>query len=324
MSGRPGASRRPGDSVEHAAWPLDRAMDLQATLGRLRGGSAPTRWLRADRALWVGSRRSGPATLGLRIVDDSVLAVAVGDGAAEALDNVPTLIGLDDHHRQLFEVHPAALARLARRRTGFRMGATGDLSGALFPAVLGQRVTAGEAHGSWTALCRDLGEGAPNDPSLNVLLGEAELPTLLVPPQPRVLARLTAHELHRYGVDRSRGDLLVGLARRAATIDALVTLPPADVRRRLMTLPGVGPWTASIATRVALGDPDAVLIGDLHLPSTVAWALAREERADDDRMLELLAPYAGNRARVQQLIKSTRIRAPRRASRYKPLPIASM
>ena len=125
-------------------------------------------------------------------------------------------------------------------------------------------------------------------------------------------------------MDRSRGDLLVGLARRAATIDALVTLPPADVRRRLMTLPGVGPWTASIATRVALGDPDAVLIGDLHLPSTVAWALAREERADDDRMLELLAPYAGNRARVQQLIKSTRIRAPRRASRYKPLPIASM
>ena len=39
-------------------------------------------------------------------------------------------------------------------------------------------------------------------------------------------------------------------------------------------------------------------VGDYHFPNTVAWALAGEARADDDRMLELLSPYAGQRGRV--------------------------
>ena len=140
-----------------------------------------------------------------------------------------------------------------------------------------------------------------------------------------MIANLTAHELHGFGVERSRGDLLIGLARRAPSLDALVGRhTPAEVRRRLCTLPGLGPWTTSIATRVAMGDPDAVLLGDLHAPSTVAWALAGEQRGDDARMLELLAPYAGHRARVQQLIALAGIRAPRRHHRYRPLPIARM
>lgn len=322
------------------------------TLGRLRGGSAPSRRLAHDSALWAGRWSSGVATLGLRVEAETLVAVAVGPGAGEALGSVPALVGLADDHQALVDADPPALARLARRRADYRMGATGDLTGALLPAVLGQRVTAGEAHGAWAQLCRVYGEAAPTDPVLTEvvgtdLVGTAPVGTasvgretvgpalvgsdraggsdvLTVPPQPAVLARMTAHELHRFGVERSRGDLLIGLARRAPSLNRLVTRTPEEVRRVLCTLPGVGPWTASIATRVAMGDPDAVLLGDLHLPSTVAWALAGEARADDDEMLELLAPYAGHRARVQQLIKVAGIRAPRRGPRYRPLPIARM
>jgi 3-methyladenine DNA glycosylase/8-oxoguanine DNA glycosylase len=53
---------------------------------------------------------------------------------------------------------------------------------------------------------------------------------------------------------------------------------------------------------VALGDPDAVSVGDYHLPHVVAWALAGEPRGDDERMLELLEPFRGQRGRVIRLL----------------------
>ena len=51
-----------------------------------------------------------------------------------------------------------------------------------------------------------------------------------------------------------------------------------------------------------LGDPDAVPVGDLHLPREIGWALAAEPRANDARMLELLEPYRGNRFRLIRLL----------------------
>jgi 3-methyladenine DNA glycosylase/8-oxoguanine DNA glycosylase len=75
-------------------------------------------------------------------------------------------------------------------------------------------------------------------------------------------------------------------------------------------MPGVGPWTSAEVARLALGDPDAVSVGDYHLPNIVAWALAGEERATDERMLELLAPYRGQRARVQVLLEASHISPP--------------
>ena len=87
---------------------------------------------------------------------------------------------------------------------------------------------------------------------------------------------------------------------------------PEAAFARLTAVPGVGPWTAQKTIAMALGDPDAVPPGDYHLPNDVAWALAREPRADDARMFELLEPYRGQRYRVVQLLKAGRIKAPRR------------
>jgi 3-methyladenine DNA glycosylase/8-oxoguanine DNA glycosylase len=83
-------------------------------------------------------------------------------------------------------------------------------------------------------------------------------------------------------------------------------------------------WTAAEVALVALGDADAVSVGDYHLKHQVAYALAGEERGTDARMLELLEPYAGHRGRVCRLIVAAGITAPRRAPRYTPQPIASM
>ena len=88
-------------------------------------------------------------------------------------------------------------------------------------------------------------------------------------------------------------------------------MSPQDARRRLRAIPGVGVWTAAEVAHVALGDPDAVSIGDYHLPHVVAWVLAGEPRATDERMLELLEPYRGQRGRVVRLIEASGAAAPR-------------
>ena len=63
--------------------------------------------------------------------------------------------------------------------------------------------------------------------------------------------------------------------------------------------------------RAAWGDPDAISVGDYHIPNLVAFALAGEPRGDDARMLELLEPYRGQRGRVQRLLELSGISAPR-------------
>ena len=83
-------------------------------------------------------------------------------------------------------------------------------------------------------------------------------------------------------------------AERAAWLEAAGSLPPAEASPDCSAIPGVGPWTAAETARSAFGDPDAVSVGDFHLPNLVSWALAGEPRGDDARMLELLEPYPGS------------------------------
>ena len=101
-------------------------------------------------------------------------------------------------------------------------------------------------------------------------------------------------------------------------------LPTQDRIARLCSLPGIGPWTAAEAIRLALGDPDAVSVGDYHLPTLVCAALAGERGGTDERMLELLEPYAGQRARVVLLIEHAGSRAERHAPRMTPRSIAAI
>jgi 3-methyladenine DNA glycosylase/8-oxoguanine DNA glycosylase len=62
---------------------------------------------------------------------------------------------------------------------------------------------------------------------------------------------------------------------------------------------------------VALGDADAVSVGDYHLPHLTSWALAGEARGSDERMLELLEPYRGHRGRVLRLLTVSGLVVPR-------------
>ena len=151
------------------------------------------------------------------------------------------------------------------------------------------------------------------------------LPTLLLPPDRPTVAATPYWVFHPLGVEQKRADALCRSAAIADRLEACPTRP--SLTQRLTALRGIGPWTAAEVVRIAFGDPDAVSVGDYHIPHTVAWALAGQVRAGardagpdarkgdlspaDHRMLELLEPFRGHRGRVCVLLELGGLMAPR-------------
>jgi 3-methyladenine DNA glycosylase/8-oxoguanine DNA glycosylase len=288
--------------------PLDLVLTLRPLL---RGPGDPTMRLSPRSAVRATRTPDGPATMSLRVDGSVVTAEAWGPGAAHALDSVPALVGLHDTPSDFAPRHPL-IRELARRRQGLRLGASGAVLEALVPAILEQKVTGLEAFRSFRALVLVHGEAAPGPFGLRLQ------------PTAARLAALPYHAYHPLGVERRRADTIRYAASRAVRLEEFAGLPGDEARRRLESLPGVGPWTSAEVTARALGDPDAVSVGDFHLPNVVAWALAGEPRADDARMLELLEPFRGQRARVIRLLESSGIGAPRYGPRLAPRSIAGI
>jgi len=302
---RPAPGGEPGRPL-YCRLEAERPIDLQRTLGSLQTGREdPAILLRPD-GWWLSRRTAaGPATLHLRADDDAILAEAWGPGAALALEAAPGLAGLLDDPGAFVPQQPL-LRELVGRFPGLRLPRTGQLLPPLLPAVTGQKVTVPEAHRTYRAIVRRLGEPAPGPVPL------------LLPPDPARLASLPYFEFHPLGLERRRAEVVRRIGAAAETIESWLALSPEEARARLQTIEGIGPWTAAEATRAAFGDPDAVSLGDAHVPDLVAWALAGEPRADDARMLELLKPYSGQRARVIRLLEISGIKIPRFGPRFSP------
>ena len=285
-------------------------LDLGRTLWPLRHGLGDrTIRLLRDEA-WLAARTpEGAAAVRLRRVGETLDAHAWGDGAAFLLASVPALIGEEDEPDGLVARH-AIVRELQRRHPGLRLPRSGRVIHALVPSVFEQKITGTEAFRAYAALLRRYGEPAPGPGRL------------MLPPMPERLAGLPYHAFHPIGIERRRAEVVRRAAARAAWLEAATTAK--DASRRLQSLPGIGPWTAAEVVRSTFGEPDAVSVGDYHLPNVVAWALAGESRADDARMLELLEPYRGQRGRVQRLLEVGRITAPRYGPRTGPRRIAAI
>ncbi len=287
-------------------------LDLRTTLAPLRQGRHdPAVRLEPDRC-WRATRTpEGPATTHLEVRAGELLIEAWGPGAAWATEHGPQLVGVAGREKQehLLAGH-RLLCDLDRRLPGLRIPRSSAVAEALVPTVLEQKVTGLEAKRSYRALVLALGTPAPGPAGL------------VVPPSPSVLAATPSWVYHRAGVERRRAETVKRAMVRSARLEEVATMALPDAYRRLQALPGVGPWTASTVALMALGDADAVPLGDYHLPDQVSWGLAGEPRGDDERMLELLEPFRGQRARVLRLLVAGGIRPPRRGPRFSPRSIA--
>ena len=114
------------------------------------------------------------------------------------------------------------------------------------------------------------------------------------------------------GVDHTRAGTVLRLAR--IRLDG----SPDAVGRRLASVPGIGPWTVAEVGFRALGDADAVSVGDFHLANYVGYALTGRARSTDEQMLDLLAPYSGHRHRAVRMIELSGLAPPKFGPRFAP------
>jgi len=270
-------------------------VDPRLTLG-------PLAMLRGDPTVRVGAHDAvratwtpdGPGSVALRWGDEHgrVTVVCHGDGAAWLRARADALVGARD---DVSDFRPdGVVGRLWSRFNGDRVGATGTVWHDLTWSIVQQRIRREDAAAQWRRLVTAFGDRMDG--------GEG----LFSPPDPKRLARAAPWSLRAMGIDSRRATTLIEAARVASRIHVLADLVPAEASRRLRSIPGVGPWTASCLSAFTWGDPDTVITGDSGIPLLIASTLAGDRRADDARMVELLEPYRPHRYRVLRLALAAR------------------
>ena len=279
-------------SIEIPAW-IELASTVRGARDPIMVGPRETSWntRTPDGVGALHLARTGPTTVEVE---------AWGPGADWMVAQAPKLLGAYDD-LDGFTPPAGKLADLWNRRP-FLLGRTDRLWDSLVGGILGQKVQAKNAYASRRKLAWKFGDEAPG-PNGGWIL-----------PSPARVAEMGYSDLHPCGVERKRAEIILRAAREMPRLDRLTDRTPEQVAARLERIRGIGPWTTAMITATAMGNADAVPVGDFHIPNTVAWHLAREERGDDARMLELLEPWQGHRWRVIRLAKSSGS-APKRGPR---------
>lgn len=284
-------------------------VDLNAVLEPfLRGSRDPAALLEADGSAWRTARTpEGIATVRLRADASCVECATWGPGAAWLLDSVPSLLGFQDDPADFPSAElPASLVDSWRRYADrWRVPRSLRVAEAMVIAVLEQKVTGVQSRRAWAALLETVGDVAP---------GPTPRPMRVFPETDR-LRRVPSWQWHRWGVAPSQSATVLRVAMAAARLEECAGLPLAQARRRMGSLDGVGPWTVAEASQRSLGDPDAVSFGDYHLSGAVVFAFTGRTDGTDERMAELLEPFAGHRYRVQRLVELAGITKPARGPR---------
>ncbi|MGI8420690.1 MAG: AlkA N-terminal domain-containing protein [Gaiellaceae bacterium] len=258
--------RRPLDAERLLGW-----LSHRAVAGVEEAGVTYRRTLRLPH---------GSATVELEPAEDCVVCRA-------RLDQISDLATLVARCRRLLDLDadPAAVADVlaadpllapqVQVAPGLRAPGAVDGAELAIRAVVGQQISVAGAVTILGRLASSFGEPLPEPDGGLVRL----FPTV----EAIAEADLTGH-----GLTRTRERTLRGLCRAVA--DGELSLDPGadrnETERRLLALPGIGPWTASYVVMRALGDPDAFPSSDLGLlrgarplglPGTPATLAARAE-----------------------------------------------
>src|ERR1700744_1631143 len=253
-----------------------------------RGPRDPCFQVGDDGAIWRTSLLgSGSVTARIsRAAPNAVECMAWGSGAEEFLDVLPAMLGAHDDASDFVPTDPT-VAAAHRRVPHLRLGRTGQVLEALIPAVIEQRVPGADAFRAWRVLVSEVGTPAPGPAPAR----------MRVPPSADAWRHIPSWEFHRANVDPGRARTIVGCAKRAPSLE------------------GLGVWPAAETAQRAFGDPDALSVGDYHIPKMIGWTLLGHP-VDDAGMIELLEPMRPHRQRVGRLLEGSGLAyEPRRGAR---------
>jgi AraC family transcriptional regulator of adaptative response / DNA-3-methyladenine glycosylase II len=200
----------------------------------------------------------------------------------EAIRRSRAMLDLDHDPRPVIGAlgRDALIGAFVRAAPGRRVPGTPDPHELAIRAVLGQQVSlsaaatlAGRlAADSGEPLVRPIGSVTHLFPSSKAL-AEADPSRLPMPAARRQALRALA------------GALAGGELELADGVD------PDDVRRKLLALPGIGPWTTEYVAMRALRDADAFLPTDLGVRRALQWLGQDSRPAAATRLAERWRPY---------------------------------
>jgi 3-methyladenine DNA glycosylase/8-oxoguanine DNA glycosylase len=280
-----------------AVMKLEHPTDLRLTLAPLCRGQGDPTFTRNVSGFWRATRTpQGPGTQCIRAIDAQTIHVSSwGPGAAWLLRHAPELVGANDDHGDFPHVNKQ-VSELHKQYERLRTPRTLAVFEAVFPTIIEQKVTGREAKHSYARLSRYFGELAPGPGTGG--------PQLLLPPDPRKVEQAPSHVFHEAGVERKRSDAIRQAASSAHHFEKAATEGDSvQVKRLLATVPGIGPWSIAEVAQIALGDSNAVSVGDFHLKNWVSWNLSGRPRGTDEEMVDLLRPFAPFRGRVVKLLQ---------------------
>lgn len=289
----------PAPPYAETTWRPAHPVDVRRTLGPLRRGAGdPT--MRVDRENGAVWRTVCGATYRVTQRGPHEITVqAWGPQAEQVVAGVPDLLGGRDPGDDFEPRHPR-LADAHARHPGLRVARTGRVMEALVPSVLEQKVTGKEAFAAFRTLVLRFGEPAHGPAPVG----------MRQPPTVQAWRTIPSWEWHRAGVDPKRSRTICEATRYAARIEQAATMGAADAARRLAALPGIGVWTVAEIAQRALGDTDALSVGDYHLSAYVGWALLGRP-LDDEAMVALLEAWRPHRYRVVRLLECSGFAKPR-------------
>ncbi len=174
----------------------------------------------------------------------------------------------------------ALLGPLVAAQPGIRIPGTIDAGETLLRTIVGQQISLPAVRTVLGRLAGDIDElegVAPRE-------GLREFPSA---------ARVAAHgpAVLRGPAIRIRTVLGVAEALASGELALDVGMPAAELRTRLLALPGVGPWTADYVTMRALGAPDILLADDLVLLRALRAQSAASTPRDARALGERWAPW---------------------------------
>lgn len=206
----------------------------------------------------------GPGTVRLELDDRPEVLVTLGltdrRDEAEALHAVRTVVGADDDtgpvHARLDD--DPVIGPLSRSRPGLRVPGQVDADETAVRTVVGQQISVVGARTVTARMVAEHGTAVETGvPGLTHLFPDA--------------ATLAAVDPETLPMPRARGRALVGLCAALAEGRVVLDLDQhrPDVRRAMIALPGIGPWTADYVAMRALRDPDAFLPTDLGVRQAI-------------------------------------------------------
>ncbi|ROS76473.1 DNA-3-methyladenine glycosylase 2 family protein [Cellulomonas sp. PhB143] len=254
--------REPFDAAGIFAFLAARAVDGVEVVTRtgyartlaLPGGPATVR------AGWAPGTARGPARFTLRLHLTSLADLPA------ATARVRRLFDLDADPQAVDGAlaQDPALAPGVRAVPGIRVPGAAEPHEILFRALVGQQISVRAARTHLGRLAA-LGSAVPTSPVPGVGPSPTSpgLPSRLFPTAAQIAER--GHEV--LTGPRARVAAILGAARALASGELTISAAddPDDLRRRLLAMPGIGPWTAAYVAMRVLGDPDVLLATDLVL-----------------------------------------------------------